>query len=338
MLHGILFFFLTFQERTFTKIFLSLFPRTNAFDNMIPLQNNEKRGIVIMTLTLAIVLCTIVYRTTHQTAAGKDSDSLSTALPIKQRTAGKFAPRYYAQPEVKRESFPFDPNTADSSQLLRLGLTPSMVRGIYKFRSMGYCYSAPEDFARVPGMTRGLWSHLKPLIRIAPEFQPVELPKRGFSITSSSLEKTVSDTSSAINHTQQTKLKEGEKIDLNTADTTLFKRIPGVGSYYARQLVFYRDKLGGFVSLDQIEEIEGLTPLATNYLKIEAQQIRKIAINKASKNQLIYHPYLRLKRARAVWDYRHAHGPIQHAETLLTLPEFTAEDVQRLLPYLDFSY
>lgn len=305
---------------------------------MIPLQNNEKRGIVIMTVTLAIVLCTIAFRTTHQSASNEDNDTLNTEIRTTKYYSKNKPNRYYAQPQAKRESFTFDPNTADSSQLLRLGLTPSMVRGIYKFRSMGYCYSYPDDFARVPGMTRGLWSHLKPLIRISSEFLPVEIPQQRFHSTATTNEIQNSDTSTTAHSPQQTKLNDGEKVDINTADTTTFKRIPGVGSYYARQLVYYREKLGGYVSLEQLEEIEGLTPQAANYLKIEVQQIRKIAINKATKNQLIYHPYLRLKRARAIWDYRHAHGPIQNADALLLLPDFTTEDVQRLLPYLDFSH
>ena len=79
--------------------------------------------------------------------------------------------RYYAVPKTAVESFPFDPNEADSTQLLRLGLTPAQVRSIYRHRAKGYVYSTPEDFARTPFMTKGQWDHLKPLIKIGDQYR-----------------------------------------------------------------------------------------------------------------------------------------------------------------------
>ena len=79
--------------------------------------------------------------------------------------------RYYAVPKTAVESFEFDPNEADSTQLLRLGLTPAQVRSIYRHRAKGYVYSTPEDFARTPFMTKGQWNHLKPLIKIGDQYR-----------------------------------------------------------------------------------------------------------------------------------------------------------------------
>ena len=81
--------------------------------------------------------------------------------------------RYYAVPRAAVESFPFDPNEADSTQLLRLGLTPAQVRSIYRHRARGYTYSRAEDFARTPFMTKGQWNHLRPLIRIGDRYKPL---------------------------------------------------------------------------------------------------------------------------------------------------------------------
>ena len=81
--------------------------------------------------------------------------------------------RYYAVPKAAVESFEFDPNEADSAQLLRLGLTPAQVRSIYRHRARGYAYSRVEDFARTPFMTKGQWARLKPLIRIGDQYKPL---------------------------------------------------------------------------------------------------------------------------------------------------------------------
>ena len=61
--------------------------------------------------------------------------------------------QYYAVESSKAERFPFDPNSADSTQLLRLGLQPWQVRNIYKYRAKGGVYRSKEDFARLYGLT-----------------------------------------------------------------------------------------------------------------------------------------------------------------------------------------
>ena len=58
---------------------------------------------------------------------------------------------YYAVEGRPVDRFPFDPNTADSTQLLRLGLQPWQVKNIYKYRAKGGIYRQKEDFNRISG-------------------------------------------------------------------------------------------------------------------------------------------------------------------------------------------
>jgi len=99
--------------------------------------------------------------------------------PESQKAPG----RYYAVPKTAVESFVFDPNEADSTQLLRLGLTPAQVRSIYRHRAKGYVYSTPEDFARTPFMTKGQWNHLKPLIKIGDQYRLLNVTDNRSSLT-----------------------------------------------------------------------------------------------------------------------------------------------------------
>ena len=70
------------------------------------------------------------------------------------------------------------------------------------------------------------------------------------------------DTVSRMNHAHGTivsnphKIREGEHVVLNTADTTALKTIPGIGPYFARKIVQYGERLGGYVNIDQLDEIE----------------------------------------------------------------------------------
>ena len=80
-------------------------------------------------------------------------------------------PFVYAEKEEPVESFPFDPNVADSTTLLRLGLSKWQVRSIYRYRAKHGRYSKPEDFMNVPHLTNEQWERLRPYIRISTEFR-----------------------------------------------------------------------------------------------------------------------------------------------------------------------
>ena len=79
---------------------------------------------------------------------------------------------YYQTEKQTTKLFPFDPNTADSTQLLRLGLSPWQVRNIYKYRAKGGIYRKPSDFARLYGLTIKQFKEMEPYIQISVDYQP----------------------------------------------------------------------------------------------------------------------------------------------------------------------
>ena len=102
-------------------------------------------------------------------------------------------------------------------------------------------------------------------------------------------------------------------IDINTADTSAFISLPGIGSKLAARIVNFRDKLGGFYSIDQVGETFGL-PDSTfqkikQYLKLENTSIKKININTATVDELKAHPYIKYSVANPIIAYRNEHGP-----------------------------
>ena len=114
------------------------------------------------------------------------------------------------------------------------------------------------------------------------------------------------------------------------------KRVPGIGSYYARRIVAYREKLGGFSSVQQLREIEGMPDEAIPYLTVDPKAIRKLHINKLTLSQLRKHPYLNYYQARDIVDYRRLQGPITSLSQLALLKDFTSHDIERLAPYIEY--
>ena len=134
----------------------------------------------------------------------------------------------------------------------------------------------------------------------------------------------------------QVKLKTGEYIVLNTADTTQLKMIPGIGSYFARKVVQYGQRLGGYVSVDQLDEIEDFPLDAKDYLVIENAQPHQLNVNTLSLNDLKKHPYINFYQARAITDYRRLHGSLKSLQDLRLSKDFPPEAIARLTPYVEY--
>lgn len=134
----------------------------------------------------------------------------------------------------------------------------------------------------------------------------------------------------------QVKIKPGEHVVLNTADTSALKMVPGIGPYYARKVIEYGKRLGGFVSVDQLDEIEGFPLDAKEYLTIEDATPRKLNVNTLTLNELRRHPYINFYQAKAITDYRRLHGPLKSLQDLRLSKDFPPEVIQRLEPYVEY--
>lgn len=134
----------------------------------------------------------------------------------------------------------------------------------------------------------------------------------------------------------QPKIRQGEYVVLNTADTTALKTVPGIGPYFARKIVQYGERLGGYVSVDQLDEIEDFPLDAKQFLTIEQPSPRKKNVNQLSLNELKRHPYISFYQARAITDYRRLHGPLRSLDDLRLSKDFPPEAIERLKPYVEF--
>ena len=117
--------------------------------------------------------------------------------------------------------------------------------------------------------------------------------------------------------------------------------IPGVGQWYSKKLIETRDKLGGFLSKDQIYELSGipsdrLDAIIQN-LTIDKSAIRKWKINRALTHEIYRHPFLTSKQAKILILYRENHKGIKSMDDLRNIKIFSEDEVMRLMPYLDFS-
>lgn len=239
---------------------------------------------------------------------------------------------YYAVEGRAVERFPFDPNTADSTQLLRLGLQPWQVRNIYKYRAKGGIYRQKEDFAKLYGLTVKQYRELEPYIRISSDYQPAAILVETRESRDSRYSSDTRDSSLRY----PVKIKENEHVVLNTADTTQLRTVPGIGTYYAKEIVRHGQWLGGYVSVDQLDEIEGFPQESKKYFVIQGASPKKLNVNKLNLQQLRKHPYINYYQAKTIVDYRRLHGKIASLDDLRLSKDFPPEAIRRLEPYVEF--
>ena len=256
------------------------------------------------------------------TALQPAADSVNTGKPRHQR------PSYSSGKQRPVERFAFDPNTADSTQLLRLGLQSWQVRNIYRYREAGGVFHKPQDFARLYGLTLKQYRQLEPYIRIAKEYN---MMARDYI----SDEKPAAPQRDSLMRPQ--KLSPQERVAVNQADTTLLQRVPGIGPYYARRIVSYRQRLGGYYRTEQLLEIEGFPESSLGYFSIaDDAVVRKLNVNRLSLNELRQHPYMGYYRAKQIVDFRRTHGRISSLNELSLSKDFTPEVIERLEHYVEY--
>lgn len=311
---------------------------------------------LLIVLNACLVLLAALFLSHYRNAGGGGIAETMREVSADHSASG--SSRYYAVDASLPESFPFDPNEADSTQLLRLGLAPFQVRSIYRYRAKGGRFSTKDDFRRVYRLTNEQWDHLAPLIRIGKKYQLVDLspePSRTVSASQSRGDRNTASgkpviSSSATSDSEFTsvsshklhskypvKLVGDEVLDVNLADSAQLCRVPGIGPYFSRKIVQYRKRLGGYVSTAQLLEIDDFPADAVAWLVVaDSLSVQKLSLNHLTTRKLMKHPYMGYYRASDIENHKRIYGRVPDLDALRQMPHFTDEDIKRLTPYLEF--
>jgi len=136
------------------------------------------------------------------------------------------------------------------------------------------------------------------------------------------------------------KFAPGTVIDINTSDTLQLMKIPGIGTAFAKRIISYRNLLGGFYRLEQLQEVYGmyeeLYEKIIPYMQTNTNEITPISVNTASLDKLRAHPYINFYQAKAIVELRKKKGKLENIHEFYLLEEYTDEDLERIKHYLAF--
>ena len=217
--------------------------------------------------------------------------------------------------------FYFDPNTISADEWKNLGISERTTQTIKNYISKGGRFRKPEDLGKIFGLPKPQYQRLLPFVRI---------PAGEQTAFSSVLPRNKKAFTTSANRTATI-------IDINLADTSGFIALPGIGSKLANRIIAFREKLGGFHTVDQVKETYGLQDSTfvkiLPFLKCDASMVRQLNINTVDVATLGSHPYFKWNLANAIVNYRKEHGEYKEVEDLLQINIIPERTFQKLAPY-----
>lgn len=129
-------------------------------------------------------------------------------------------------------------------------------------------------------------------------------------------------------------------VDLNLADSAALVKLYGIGPFYAKRIIEYRRRLGGFHSVGQLMEIPGIDTIKFEGLArsvvADPVSIRRFRLDTAGKRFLMAHPYIGAYAARGILLLRQKLGNAACTlENLVKERIISSENAMRLWPYIE---
>jgi DNA uptake protein ComE-like DNA-binding protein len=199
----------------------------------------------------------------------------------------------------KSTVFYFGRNAASVNDWPRLGVREKTANTIQKYISKGGKFYKPEDIKKIWGLSES------DAARLIPE----RIGKESWSFDQSK--------NSEKDYVNKYSI---QSVDINVADTSQYISLPGIGSKLSKRIIAFREKLGGFYSIDQVGETYLLPDFTfqkiKKYLVLNSKAIKKLNITSASVDELKSHPYIRYNMANVIFQYRKQHGNFNSVEEI----------------------
>lgn len=228
----------------------------------------------------------------------------------------------------------FDPNTVDSLTLIGFGLEAWKVKRFLHYRAAGKVFRSAKDLGDTYGWTAEDVQRLSPYVSVGNTF----VGQKRNTIAPCPRDEERKEKRHSELPDRTSKFHTLTKVDVNEADTALLCRIPGIGKKISEAIVRYRQRLGGFYSVEQLQEISIVSPELLEWFTVSPQpSLQKININKASFQALNSHPYISYEQTKVLLHYIRLYGDVKDEATLLSTRIFTPKELEKLKPYIAYE-
>ncbi len=311
----------------------------SAHDSYLYFTRKERRGSLLLLFLVVLVTLTPFFfsllnpkimSTPHELDETAAALKTSQAVSKKNRSTRSFeadndrpyepaSPGSYSPAAAASALFNFDPNTLSPDGWKKLGLRDKTIGTIQNYLSKGGRFREPADIKKIWGLFPDEAEKLMPYVQI-------EKAAGNYS-----------NGQATGSYGTKQPVKSLNPVSVNEADSTAWIALPGIGGTLSSRIIKFRDKLGGFYSIDQVAETFGLPDSTFQQIKPLLQlagEVKKININTATLDELKNHPYIKHPVANALVEYKTQHGDYTEVTDIKKIMIITEELYTRLSPYL----
>lgn len=218
--------------------------------------------------------------------------------------------------------YPFNPNFITDFKGYKLGMSVEEIDRLLAYRAQNKFVNSTAEFQAVTKVSDSLLKAISPYFKF-PDWvknnknNSQEFAKNDFS-------------------------KPGKIIvlDINQAAKEDLMKVYGIGDKISERILEQKEKYGAFVSMEQMDDIWGLSPevlekLKSSFAVKSITNCKKININNASVKELSQFPFFRFQLAKDIVIYRTMNGNIIF-EDLSKIKGFPIEKIKIIALYLEF--
>lgn len=282
--------------------------------------SREQRTSLFLLFAIIIVL-QLVYFYVDFSSLTKNSPEKEKWLSLQSQIDSMKQEKMDYVPKI----YPFNPNFITDYKGYKLGMSVPEIDRLLAFRKENKYVNSPKEFQAVTKVSDSL------LKAIAPYFKFPDWVNN---------KKEFKDYKNYPN-TAFAKKEKIVVIDINQATQEDLIKIYGIGEAISLRILKLKESLGGFVSMEQMKDVWGLSPevienLNSHFKVSVLPNLKKIDINNASIKELSQFPYFKFPLAKQIVTYRSMNGDIKNKEDLSKIKDFPVDKIAIIALYLDF--
>lgn len=220
----------------------------------------------------------------------------------------------------------FNPNFITDYKGYKLGMSIEQIDRLLAYRKAGKFVNSAKEFQNVTKVSDSLLNTMAPYFKF-PDWVNKTKERNNYA---------------GYGGNSFSKNEKIVQIDINKATKDDLMKIYGIGEVISVRILKLKESLGGFVSMEQMEDVWGLAPEVIEKLdasfKISAlPEVKKIDINNASLKEIAQFPYFKYALAREIITYRSMNGDFDNVEDLTKIKGFPIEKANIIGLYLAFN-
>lgn len=282
----------------------------------------QRTGIFF--LFLIIVVLQLVYFFIDFSAVSKEYPEKQKWLSLQSEMDSLRMDAKNSKPKI----YLFNPNFITDYKGYKLGMSVQEIDRLLAFRKENKYVNSPKEFQNVTKVSDSLLNVMAPYFKF-PDW--VNNKKQN-----SKFKEYASYQNQAFGKKEKIVI-----IDINHATKEDLVKIYGIGEAISVRILKQKEILGGFVSMEQMNDVWGLSPevienLNTHFKILVFPNFKKIDVNNASLKELSQFHYFRYALAKEIVTYRSMKGNIKNIDDLIKIKGFPVDKAKIIDLYLDF--